>query len=130
MICDICKYNNKCKIIKSMPAISCDRFFIMQNYYEEILNSINSNIKTVFIINAEKSKTLNIHVGTITSSDMLYIRVVVKDDIYNFHAFLLPFYQYKTMFFFNKDELDASILQDWAGYNIKYHEPQKMKTVN
>ena len=126
MICDICKHNNKCKIIKSMPAISCDRFFIMQNYYEEILNSINSNIKTVFIINAEKSKTLNIHVGTITSiSDMMYIRVVVKDDIYNFHIFTLPFYQYKTMFFFNKDELDASILQDWAGYNIKYHEPQK-----
>ena len=49
MICDICKHNNKCKIIKSMPAISCDRFSIMQNYYEEILNSINSNIKTVLL---------------------------------------------------------------------------------
>lgn len=125
MICDICKYNDKCKIIKSMPAISCDKFSIMQNYYEEILNSINSNIKTVFVINTERSKTLNIHVGTIISISDGYIRVVVKDDIYNFHIFSLPFYQYKTMFFFNKDELDASILQDWAGYNIKYHEPQK-----
>ena len=126
MICDICKRNNKCKTIKSMSAISCDRFSIMQNYYEEILNSINSNIKTVFIINTEESKTLNIHVGTITSiSNMMYIRVVVKDDIYNFHIFPLPFYQYKTMFFFDKDDLDKSIAQDWIGYDVKYHEPQK-----
>lgn len=125
MICDICKYNNKCKIIKSIPAISCDKFSIMQNYYEKILNSIKSNIKTAFIINTEKNKTLNIHVGTITSISNIYIRAIVKDDIYNFHIFPMPFCQYKTMFFFDKDDLDKSIAQDWIGYNVKYHEPQK-----
>lgn len=127
MICDICKHNNKCKIIKSIPAISCDKFSIMQNYYEEILNSIKSNIKTAFIINTGKNKTLNIHVGTITSISDIYIRVIVKDDIYNFHIFPMPFCQYKTMFFFDKDDLDKSIAQDWIGYDVKYHEPQKIE---
>lgn len=125
MICDICKYNNKCRAIKSMPAISCDDFSIIQSYYEEILNSIKSNIKTVFIINIEANKTLNIHVGTIASITDIYTRVAVKDDVYDFHEFTLPFYQYKTMFFFDKDDLDKSIVQDWIGYDVKYHEPQK-----
>ena len=47
----------------------------MQNYYEEILNSINSNIKTVFIINAEKSKTVafSSYAGAISSTDDFFL---------------------------------------------------------
>lgn len=127
MICDICKNNNKCKIIKSMPAISCDDFSIIQSYYGEILNSIKSNIKNVFIINIGTNKALNIHVGTIISITAIYTMIVVKDDVYDFHKFALPFYQYKTMFFFDKDDLDKSIAQDWVGYDVKYHEPQKIE---